>query len=81
MTTADKTTLQHYSMETAQDFVGRELGVSDWVTVDQDRINQFRPAPAIDNGSTSMSIVRGVRARSAGRSRTAISRCRWSPQR
>ena len=41
MSTVGKTTLQHYSMETAQDFVGRELGVSDWVTVDQDRINQF----------------------------------------
>ena len=41
MTTADKTTLQHYSMGTVPDFVGRELGVSDWVTVDQDRINQF----------------------------------------
>jgi acyl dehydratase len=30
-----------YRMATAAQFVGRELGVSDWVTVDQDCINQF----------------------------------------
>jgi len=34
-------TIQQYSMATAPNFVGRELGVSDWVAVDQDRINQF----------------------------------------
>jgi acyl dehydratase len=28
-------------MATATQFVGRELGVSDWVVMDQDRINQF----------------------------------------
>ena len=41
MTTARETSIQPYTMATVQDFVGRELGVSDWVTVDQDRINQF----------------------------------------
>jgi acyl dehydratase len=30
-----------YSMATARQFVGRELGVSDWVVVSQDRIDQF----------------------------------------
>ena len=30
-----------YSMATAPQFVGRELGASSWVTVDQDRIDQF----------------------------------------
>jgi acyl dehydratase len=30
-----------YTMTTARHFVGRELGVSDWVTVDQERIDQF----------------------------------------
>ena len=30
-----------YTMTTAPQFVGRELGVSNWVTVDQNRINQF----------------------------------------
>src|SRR5262245_55256791 len=30
-----------YSMATALQFVGRELGTSDWVTVDQDRIDAF----------------------------------------
>ncbi|HML08465.1 MAG TPA: MaoC family dehydratase [Xanthobacteraceae bacterium] len=30
-----------YNMTTVPEFVGRELGTSDWVTVDQARINQF----------------------------------------
>jgi acyl dehydratase len=30
-----------YTMTTAPQFVGRELGATDWVTVDQDRIDQF----------------------------------------
>jgi acyl dehydratase len=30
-----------YSMATVADFAGRELGTSNWVSVDQDRINQF----------------------------------------
>jgi acyl dehydratase len=33
--------LANYSMATAAQFVGRELGLSDWVVVDQDRINAF----------------------------------------
>ena len=33
--------LAGYSMATAAEFVGRELGVSDWVVVDQDRIDAF----------------------------------------
>ena len=33
--------LAGYSMATAVQFVGRELGVSDWVVVDQDRIEAF----------------------------------------
>src|SRR4029453_12373772 len=33
--------LAGYSMATAGEFVGRELGVSNWVVVDQDRINAF----------------------------------------
>jgi acyl dehydratase len=38
MTTA---TLPDYTMATAPDFVGRELGTSNWVVVDQARIDQF----------------------------------------
>jgi acyl dehydratase len=34
-------TIEKYRMATAAQFVGRELGASDWVTVDQERINQF----------------------------------------
>ena len=30
-----------YKLTTIRQFVGRELGVSDWLTVDQERINQF----------------------------------------
>jgi len=34
-------TLPGYSMATLPQFVGREFGLSDWVTVGQDRIDQF----------------------------------------
>jgi acyl dehydratase len=34
-------TIANYRMATAAQYVGRELGASDWVTVDQERINQF----------------------------------------
>jgi acyl dehydratase len=30
-----------YHLTTIHQFVGRELGVSDWLTIDQERINQF----------------------------------------
>jgi acyl dehydratase len=33
--------IPNYTMTTAPQFVGRELGVSEWVTVDQDRIDEF----------------------------------------
>src|SRR5271154_1410311 len=33
--------LENYSVANIGDFVGRELGVSDWVVVDQARINAF----------------------------------------
>jgi acyl dehydratase len=34
-------TLPAYSMATAGEFAGRELGISNWVVVDQARIDQF----------------------------------------
>jgi acyl dehydratase len=34
-------TIANYGMATLADFVGRELGVSDWTTVDQARIDAF----------------------------------------
>src|SRR6516225_10919193 len=37
----DAMSLENYSVETLGDFVGRELGVSDWATVDQERIDAF----------------------------------------
>jgi acyl dehydratase len=33
--------LDGYGFKTVQDFVGKELGVSDWLTIDQERINRF----------------------------------------
>ena len=30
-----------YTFENIQEFVGKEVGVSDWVLIDQERINQF----------------------------------------
>jgi len=41
MTPTDQATLPQYSLSTVPAFVGRELGVSEWVTVDQERIDQF----------------------------------------
>lgn len=35
------TTLPNYTMVSAPDFAGRELGTSNWVVIDQERINQF----------------------------------------
>jgi acyl dehydratase len=34
-------TLDGYNYHSVQEFVGRELGVSDWFQIDQDRINAF----------------------------------------
>ena len=33
--------IPNYTMATVPQFVGHSLGVSEWVTVDQDRIDQF----------------------------------------
>jgi acyl dehydratase len=33
--------LEGYTLAAVKDFVGKELGVSDWVTVDQERIDEF----------------------------------------
>src|SRR5260221_5684098 len=33
--------IEGFTLATINDFIGRELGVSDWLTVDQERINQF----------------------------------------
>ena len=41
MTAQGQTIMKNYTVATAPDFVGRNLGISDWVTVDQDRIERF----------------------------------------
>ena len=33
--------IEGFTLATINDFIGRELGVSDWIAVDQERINQF----------------------------------------
>ena len=33
--------LEGYTLAAINDFVGKELGVSDWLTIDQQRINEF----------------------------------------
>jgi acyl dehydratase len=33
--------LEGFTLATINEFIGRELGVSDWITVDQERIHQF----------------------------------------
>ena len=33
--------LEGYTLAAVKDFVGKELGVSDWLTVDQERIDEF----------------------------------------
>ena len=41
MTSTDKVTMPAYSLATAAQCAGRDMGVSEWVTIDQDRINRF----------------------------------------
>jgi acyl dehydratase len=41
MSTSNAVAIPDYSMATAAHFIGGELGVSDWIMVDQDRIDQF----------------------------------------
>ena len=36
--------MNQYTKETAADFVGQELGVSEWITIDQERIDAFADA-------------------------------------
>ena len=62
-----------FTIAEMSEHIGRELGVSDWVTIDQSRIDTFAdPAPAIISGSTSTSSGPSAKARSAARSLTAI---------
>ena len=56
---------------------GEELGTSDWLEIDQDRVTRSPTPPATTSGSTSTSSARRP-ARSAAPSPTATSRCRWS---
>ena len=41
MTTTDHVAIPQYSLATAPQFAGRDLGTSEWVTIDQNRIDQF----------------------------------------
>ena len=50
----------------------RELDISDWVAIDQTRIDSSRPVQATDNGFTSMLSARSGRVPFVDPSRTAI---------
>jgi len=52
--------ISNYNMTTIPQFVGRELGVSDWVTMSQDRINQFA-APTGDQQWIHVDVDRAKR--------------------
>ena len=54
------TTLPDYTMATAPAFVGREFGTSDWVVVDQTRINQFADCTG-DRQWIHVDVVRATR--------------------
>ena len=41
MTTENKMTIEGYNVHSAGEFVGQELGVTDWVVIDQHRIDRF----------------------------------------
>jgi acyl dehydratase len=36
--------MEHYTLENITEFIGQEIGVSDWITIDQARINAFADA-------------------------------------
>ena len=54
---------------------GEELGTSDWLEIDQERVNLFAEATG-DHQWIHVDTERARRARSAAPSRTATSRCR-----
>ena len=62
--------LAGYSMTSAPQFIGCELGCSDWLTVDQAASTSSPPAPAITSGSTSMLSAPRRESPLARRSRT-----------
>ena len=37
---------------TLKDYIGKDMGASDWLKVDQDRINQFADADKLHQGVT-----------------------------
>ncbi len=66
-----------YDTSTLKQFVGQELGVSDWLTVDQERINEFADCTG-DHQWIHVDIERAKReSPSAQRLRMATSRFRY----
>ena len=61
-----------FTIAEISEHIGRELGVSDWVTIDQSRIDTSRIARAIISGSTSTLSGPSAKARFAARSPTVI---------
>jgi len=63
---------ERYLIASIEQFVGRELGVSEWIVVTQDMINNLPRRPATDNGFTSTWNERGVKVPLVVRLHTAI---------
>lgn len=59
-------------------YIGKELGTSEWLKVDQDRINAFADA-TLDHQWIHVDVERAQKARTKARSRTVISRSPCCP--
>ncbi len=72
--------MAQYSMASAPQLVGRELGASDWVAVDQNRIDVFAACTG-DRQWIHVDVERAKRESPfGGPIALAISRCHWSPR-
>jgi acyl dehydratase len=68
--------IERFNLSNIDAFVGRELGVSQWTTLDQRRIDEFADCTG-DRQWIHVDVERrAAKVRSARRSRTAISRWR-----
>jgi len=57
--------IPNYSMATVPQFVGRSLGISEWVTVGQDRVDQFATCTGDRQWIHAMSNAQNAKAHSA----------------
>src|SRR5262249_8471883 len=65
-----------FNLEDSESFVGRELGVSEWITVDQERIDRFAACTGDDQWLHVDVNGRAAKAPTAGPVPPGISACR-----